>query len=178
MTASAVVFRRAFVVSSIMWVVLLPAATFAASRPHGSSFLYAASVAVYGAGAVLCHQLAARSFFLWSAQMPVCARCLGIYAGCALAAAFASSALLRDTHPRSAKSLVLIGLVPNVATLLFEWTTGVTPSNATRALAGVPLGAAIGWIVVRSFDRPALVPSAPTGPARVDGRVDRVQGLR
>ena len=41
---------------------------------------------VYAVGSVVCHQLPERSFHLWAAQMPVCARCTGIYAGAAIAA--------------------------------------------------------------------------------------------
>ena len=39
---------------------------------------------VYGIGGVVCHQRPERSFYLWSTQFPVCARCAGIYAGAAL----------------------------------------------------------------------------------------------
>jgi hypothetical protein len=31
---------------------------------------------------------------------------------------------------------------------VFEWTTGVTPPNTIRFLAGAPIGAAIAWLVV------------------------------
>jgi hypothetical protein len=31
---------------------------------------------------------------------------------------------------------------------VFEWTTGVTPSNGIRFLAGLPLGAAVAWTIV------------------------------
>ncbi len=32
-----------------------------------------------------CHQLAHRSFFVWGFQLPVCSRCLGVYAGVVIA---------------------------------------------------------------------------------------------
>ncbi len=38
---------------------------------------------VYGVGSLICHQLPERSYHLWAAQMPVCARCAGIYFGAA-----------------------------------------------------------------------------------------------
>jgi hypothetical protein len=31
---------------------------------------------------------------------------------------------------------------------MFEWITGVTPANWIRALAGIPFGAVIVWVVV------------------------------
>jgi hypothetical protein len=84
--------RRAFVTSSVAWFGALPLATLAASEPHSSSAVYLCSVFVYLAGSVLCHQIPARSFFLWGSQMPVCARCTGIYAGAAVSALMAIGA--------------------------------------------------------------------------------------
>jgi hypothetical protein len=38
--------------------------------------------------------------------------------------------------------------MPTAATLAFEWTTGVVPSNAVRAAAGVVLGATLAVLVL------------------------------
>ena len=84
--------RRAFVGASVAWFGALPLATLAASEPRPSTAVYLGSFFVYLAGSVLCHQLPARSFFLWGVQMPVCARCTGIYAGAAVAALVAIGA--------------------------------------------------------------------------------------
>jgi hypothetical protein len=46
---------------------------------------------------------------------------------------------------------VLAAALPTVATLLFEWSTGSTPSNTVRALAGIPLGAAVAWVIGSSL---------------------------
>jgi hypothetical protein len=51
------------------------------------------------------------------------------------------------------RAVLAIAALPTVATLVFEWTTGQTPSNSVRALAGLPLGAAVSWIVVASAAR-------------------------
>jgi hypothetical protein len=48
------------------------------------------------------------------------------------------------------RALVIAAALPTAATLLFEWTTGRTPSNLVRAVAGLPLGAVVAWIVTRS----------------------------
>jgi hypothetical protein len=48
-----------------------------------------------------------------------------------------------------------IAALPAGGTLVFEWLTGVMPSNAIRAATGVALGAAIGWLLVT-----VLAPSA------------------
>jgi uncharacterized membrane protein len=142
--------RRVFVVCAVLWAVLLPVATFAVTRPAGSTAAYALALAVYGAGSYLCHQLPARSFHLWTAQLPVCARCTGIYAGGAVAAVarVVTPAASGDAAAtRRARILVAVALLPTAATLAFEWTTGQTPSNTIRSLAGAPLGAAVAWIM-------------------------------
>jgi hypothetical protein len=82
--------RAAFIAASAAWALLLLAAPFAASRPHSSPLASVLIVGVYGIGSLVCHQLSERSYHLWSAQMPVCARCAGIYAGAAVAAIFAA----------------------------------------------------------------------------------------
>jgi hypothetical protein len=43
-----------------------------------------------------------------------------------------------------------LALLPTAATLVWEWTTGVVPSNGVRALAGFPIGVAVAWIVSRA----------------------------
>lgn len=73
--------RAAFIAASIAWAVLLVAAPWLASRAHASPLASLLIVGVYSIGSLVCHQLPERSYHLWSAQMPVCARCAGIYAG-------------------------------------------------------------------------------------------------
>jgi len=82
---------------------MLPLAPYLASRPHASPAGTVVVVAVYGIGSLICHQLPERSFRLWTAQMPVCARCAGIYFGAAIAAIALAAAPLkrRPTYERS-----------------------------------------------------------------------------
>ena len=76
--------------------------------------------------------------------MPVCARCTGIYVGAAITALV----LTRVRSPRvNPRTLLLVSFLPTAVTLVFEWTTGVTPANWIRALAGAPLGAAVAWAI-------------------------------
>jgi uncharacterized membrane protein len=143
--------------ASTTWAFALAFAPLVASRAHAWPPLYEFSVAVYGLGAVVCHQLPARSFRLWGAQMPVCARCAGIYAGAALAAVvmvvrgFQPAGARKATVDEAsrARAVLLAAALPSLATLVFEWTTGQTPSNTIRAAAGVPLGAAVSWLLLR-----------------------------
>jgi hypothetical protein len=159
--------RRAFVGASVAWSFALPLAALAASAPHPSSAVYLLSLFVYLTGSLLCHQLPERSFHLWGAQMPVCARCTGIYAGAAIAAVIATltARVVRRTSSgpqrrffgaaqratREAGSRATLGLavaaLPTVVTLVYEWTTGQTPANWIRAVAGAPIGVVAAWIV-------------------------------
>jgi Predicted membrane protein (DUF2085) len=169
--------RNAFIAALAGWAALLVAAPFFASRAHASTLTSALILGVYGIGSLVCHQLPARSFHLWTAQMPVCARCAGIYAGGVLGAlgALSPQALgarsLRalgarafqaseNGSGRSAERLALhrprvllaLAVAPTLASLAYEWTTGDMPSHAIRAAAGVPLGLVVAWLVVAAAD--------------------------
>jgi uncharacterized membrane protein len=147
--------KRAFIVATLTWAVAIPFATFTAARSDASPAMYVVAVAVYGAGSIICHQLPGRTFHVWAAQMPVCARCTGIYAGAAMAAAVLLTGTGHQAGGRTRigadRLRVLAAALPTVATLLFEWSTGSTPSNTVRALAGIPLGAAVAWVIGSSL---------------------------
>lgn len=150
--------KSAFVVLAVAWAFLVPMASFAASgslsrfSPGGFAFAFV----VYRIGSLICHQRPERSFFLFGAQLPVCARCAGIYAGAALTA-LAGSLWARVHGPwpnavggtvaKAARRVLLMACVPTAATLLYEWTTGQTPGSWTRAASGALIGAAVAWIV-------------------------------
>lgn len=189
--------RRAFVGASVAWAVLLPLTAFAASRLHAPSIIYAGAAAVYVVGSVLCHQLPERSFHLWGVQLPVCARCLGMYVGGAIAAVAAAAVArgcpasaredaeraparlaevpaARRRQPSGRRSLERLALqtarvalaaaaLPTIATLAYEWISGATPANGIRAMAGVPLGAIVAWLVVRQAHAPVASPEPADG---------------
>ncbi len=138
--------RRAFLGVSTAWLALIPLAAFAASRPSAASSIYAFAAGVYAVGHFVCHQLPARSFYLWGAQLPVCARCTGIYLGAAVTAISLGFSRRRFDMNRP-RLVFVLALIPTAATLVFEWTTGGTPANWIRALAGLPLGVAVAWAI-------------------------------
>src|SRR5262245_2115960 len=153
-------FRSAFIVVSIGWFVLIPLATFLAGRSSTNTTAgYGLAFMTYGIGGLVCHQRPERSFHLFGVQMPVCARCLGIYGGAATTAALLwLFAIARNevSHHESAiswpgfgvaRNALLVSAIPIGITLAYEWTTGDTPANWIRAVSGLSLGAAVAWIV-------------------------------
>lgn len=111
------------------------------------------SVIVFTIGGVICHQRPERSFFWQAHQLPVCARCTGLYLSSAvglvswlgwkLACRWRPIAI----DPRAALNLLVIATLPtavSVATGAIGWWDG---SNVTRALLAIPLGVCAGAIV-------------------------------
>ena len=144
---TAVRLRAMFIAATVGWAVAIVAATFVASRAHASPIASAVILGVYGIGSLVCHQLPERSYHLWSAQMPVCARCAGIYFG-----AIPGIVAARAVRMRSARAALALGVTPTLITLAYEWTTGDMPSHAIRAAAGVPIGLVVAWLVVAAAD--------------------------
>ena len=163
--------HRVLCAGALGWAVLIPSAALAAGRASGAPVVGLLAAVPYAIGAVICHQQAARSFAIWSQQLPVCARCTGIYAGAAMIAAvatfrradrlrrgFGGQEALGHNNPRKvaqgfspAKTIILAAL-PTAATLAYEWSTSTTPSNVVRAIAGFPLGAAVAWVILSAAD--------------------------
>lgn len=153
--------RRALAAAAVLWMLALPAAVYAATHWANRWAARAFALAVYAVGGLVCHQLPERSFHLWAAQLPVCARCTGLYLGAALAAAVAvrfearageasASGPSAGADARDAGRLALAAAVsPTALTLAYEWSTGSAPANAIRAAAGFLLGAVAAWLVVR-----------------------------
>jgi uncharacterized membrane protein len=152
---TAIRLRAALVTAVVTWAVLLVITPWLASRPHATPIASALILAVYGIGSLVCHQLSERSYHLWTAQMPVCARCAGIYAGAVIGAI--ASVCRTATVPARARRLrpramLALAVTPTLITLVYEWTTGDMPAHALRAAAGVPVGLVVAWLVVAAAD--------------------------
>jgi uncharacterized membrane protein len=157
MTRTAV--RPVLVAAPIAWVVALFVAVLVASRPSVGVPVYALSAAVYEIGSLICHQLPNRSFYFWGAQLPVCARCTGLYVGASVAALVATRigrVRQRQVWDR-AKELLLLGAVPTAVTLIYEWSSGNMPGHWIRAAAGFPLGAIVMLIVLAATTPESVV---------------------
>ena len=124
------------------------------------------SALVYAFGSFICHQRPDRSFFVGEAQLPVCARCLGIYGG-ATAGSLIAPFLGRIAWPRTA---VILSVVPALGSLVVEWTGLARPSNEVRAATGVVAGMIIAAVVLATLNyercaRPQrIVPNPPPTP--------------
>lgn len=112
-----------------------------------------ATAFIYAAGALICHQRPERSFFVAGQQLPVCARCTGLYVGgAAMFLAWWGWKLVTRRAPiqftaATALRAVAAAGVPTVV----SWTSGVLGvwdgSNLVRAVLAIPLGLAAGAVV-------------------------------
>jgi uncharacterized membrane protein len=108
---------------------------------------------IFSIGSVICHQRPERSFFWHGHQLPVCARCTGLYLSGAVAfIGWFAMKVIRGWRPltidpRPASKVLVIAAVPTA----LSWGSGVIGmwdgSNMTRALFAIPLGACAGAIV-------------------------------
>ena len=109
--------------------------------------LFLAPAALRPFCAFMCHQRPERSFFIATTQVPVCARCTGLYAGAALAVPAALLfAVPLPTH--RARLIIAVAAFPTVATWILEAAGLVAFSNAARFVAALPLGLAAAWLVL------------------------------
>lgn len=108
---------------------------------------------VYAAGSVVCHQLPERSFFLDGRQLPVCARCSGLYlSGAAGVLGWCVWKAARGWRrfavpPRAALTIVVVAAMPTAASYLAGVAGIWDGTNLTRALLAVPLGLCAGAVV-------------------------------
>jgi uncharacterized membrane protein len=108
---------------------------------------------IFAIGGVVCHQIPERSFFIDAHQLPVCARCTGLYLSAA--AGFLGWIGLKVTRgwrpiavaPRDAVKALAMAAVPTAVSLA-AGTLGLWDgANMVRAVLAIPLGASAGAIV-------------------------------
>ena len=138
----------ALTITAVAWLAIIVGAPTAA----GGRMPFMAALA-YQMGSRICHQRPERSFHIAGTQMPVCARCFGLYAGgasgLALAWAFRRGARARaGWSPRVVKSSLVAAAVPIALTVGLEWLDVIGTSNILRWFTGVPLGLVAGFAIV------------------------------
>ena len=144
--------RAAVFALALVWPVILGAA--AAARHRGEVIW---STVVYAAAGRVCHQQSARSFTTAGVPWPVCARCSGLY----LAAPVGAVLGWRRRPPSrfdarhgtaglgSRDTWILAGAaVPTAVAWAIEWSALEPVSNLVRAMAALPLGAAVTLVTV------------------------------
>lgn len=108
------------------------------------------------AGYAVCHRIDARSFFAGERQMPLCARCSGMYLGALLGIAYLAKFGKRAGLPSLKVSIVLVaflvafGLDGVNSTLHFfpDFQGPYQPQNWLRLLTGTGLGLGIAAVIV------------------------------
>jgi hypothetical protein len=126
-------------------------APYVATHVRGDGAASRLTALTYLAGRFVCHQRAERSFHAWGAQLPVCARCAGLYFAAPVGAIAALRRRSRSPAPRL--RLVLIGAaLPLLLTWALEAGGWIDPGNTQRALWALPLGFAACWVAIRAID--------------------------
>ena len=137
-------------------VVVIAWITLVVTAPHLPSSLAAF---IYAFGSIVCHQRPERSFHFAGAQLPVCARCLGIYAGAAFGLVVAQGWRVSRARRALQSSVgrvlffgpaiaISVAALPTTITLVVEWTGLWNPGNLIRAAAAAILGAGVAAVVV------------------------------
>jgi uncharacterized membrane protein len=162
------VLAPALALASLAWLALLIVTPFAPSS---------LATLIYASGSVICHQIPERSFHLAGLQIPVCARCLGIYAGAAAGAsihllgALATDSLRwRILTVQAARRVFIVSALPTLLTVGLDWTGVWSGTNVVRALAGVALGIGGGLVVmsaVATLHYSACQRRRPIGPSQI-----------
>jgi uncharacterized membrane protein len=107
----------------------------------------------YMIGSVVCHQHADRSFHLAAVQLPVCARCTGLYIGGAIGMVtwLIWRRLRFETVAHVDAKRATLGLAITAAPTLLTVATAFAGvwdlSNAGRALLALPLGLVAGAVL-------------------------------
>ena len=130
----------------MLLLVLAPVALARGVMPLGT-------LATYQAASLLCHQNSERSFHVGTAQMPVCARCFGLYLAGAAGAlgAFAFSRRRAAPGGRPVRTVFAAAAVPMALSVGLEMAGVIDGSNASRFASALPLGLAAGWILQRTI---------------------------
>jgi uncharacterized membrane protein len=133
---------------ALIWSALIYLAPLAFRR---GGWIATCAALLYEGGRLVCHQRPERSFHAAGLQLPVCARCTGLYVSGAGAALAAWAGRRPVPPPAGTRLTLLLAAVPTAVTVGIELVGLAHPSNAMRALSALPLGAAAGWTFVRSL---------------------------
>ena len=162
-----VTLRAALTVASLGWAALIMLAPLwdAAPDKAGHAMRSTAAAVVRLAGAQVCHQRPERSFHLHGRPLAVCGRCTGLYLSAALGLLVVAVRRHRPrpTAPMAAPAwwpsrldvragwFAVAGL-PTMITWSLEAVGAWNPGTPLRAIAALPLGMTVGWLLGRALD--------------------------
>jgi hypothetical protein len=152
---------KILVAASIAWPLVMAAGVWDRALTGGSPW----TNILYAAASRICHQRPERSFHTAGVKWPVCGRCSGLYLAAPLGALAAVSMRPRRRRPGSTRAgswriqntsamLVALASLPTAVTIVAEWTGLLPVSTLARALAALPLGGAIAFVIVRVVAKP------------------------
>jgi uncharacterized membrane protein len=130
-------------IAAALWTLVIIATPLAAAR----GFAAVPVLFVYQVGALICHQRPERSFHLAGIQMPVCARCFGLYAAGAAGLLIAWGVRSVWSMPRS-REVLAVAALPIAISVGLEWMGLVATTNLVRSMTALPLGLAAGFVVI------------------------------
>ena len=118
---------------ALVWLTLILTSPVALA----SGRLSGLTLAVYHAGSLVCHQRPERSFHLAGAQLPVCARCFGLYLSGAVGLLVASRRR-GSISAATGRLLLVMAALPIAVTVALEWLGLIHTTNIVRMLTGSP----------------------------------------
>jgi uncharacterized membrane protein len=113
-------------------------------------------------GFAICHRIDARSFHLGERQLPLCARCTGMYLGALLGLIYQASFSHKRSGTAPWKVLIVLGVLAlafagdglNSYLSLFPGAPTVyTPNNLLRLLTGTGMGITLSVILFPAFNQ-------------------------
>jgi uncharacterized membrane protein len=140
------VLAAAITLAAAAWLSIIIISPWALA--HGTGRMVA--VAAYEIGSRICHQRPERSFHVAGVQMPVCARCFGLYLSGALGLGL-TWWLRRRLSPGVTRVALGVAALPIVVTVALERMGTIAPSNVERMLTALPLGFVAGVVIVGSL---------------------------
>jgi uncharacterized membrane protein len=166
------VLAPAIALAALAWLTLLILAPLATPS---------IATVIYTVGGIICHQMPERSFHIDGVQLPVCARCLGIYAGAAAAASIhvlagfsRRPARWRVLSPRAARRLFLLTATPTLFTFALDYAGFWDTSNVVRAIAGLVAGGGGALVVmsaVATINYSECLRRRPIEPSQIPPRI-------
>jgi uncharacterized membrane protein len=140
---------RALVLAACAWPVVLALAVWGRIGGHHP----VSADLIYLVASRICHQRPDRSFQTLGVFWPVCGRCAGLYLAAPVGAVAAYIGRRRWDEERLTRWLIVAAL-PTLITLVGEWLWRLPVTNEMRALAALPLGAVIAFVIVRMAPGP------------------------